>query len=106
MLLGRAATWRREASESLPGHGVAEGSATRRRGYFSVNVSFAPKVTEVLRCRKASLCASSRLMRRSKHRGQLFSSRFNSLKKRQSVPSAMILLGVDLIMPASCNRSA
>ena len=35
---------------------------------------------------------------------QLFSSRWSSLKKRQSVPCVMILVGVDLIMPASCNR--
>jgi hypothetical protein len=39
-------------------------------------------------------------------RDQLFSSRLSSLKKRQSVPCEMILLGVDLIMPDSCNRSA
>src|ERR1700745_2670519 len=32
---------------------------------------------------------------------QPFSSRFSSLKKRQSVPCAMILLGADLIIPAS-----
>jgi NAD(P)-dependent dehydrogenase (short-subunit alcohol dehydrogenase family) len=38
-------------------------------------------------------------MRRSNHRHQLFSSCFNSLKKRQSVLCA-ILLGVDLIMPS------
>jgi hypothetical protein len=37
--------------------------------------------------------------------GQPFSSRLSSLKKRQSVPCVMILLGVDLIMPASCSRS-
>jgi hypothetical protein len=36
---------------------------------------------------------------------QLFSSRLSTLKKRQSVPSVMILVGVDLIMPDSCNRS-
>jgi hypothetical protein len=36
---------------------------------------------------------------------QLFSSRLSSLKKRQSVPWVMILVGVDLIMPDSCNRS-
>ena len=36
---------------------------------------------------------------------QVFSSRLSSLKKRQSVPCAMILLGVDLIMPASCSRN-
>ena len=35
----------------------------------------------------------------------VFSSRLSSLKKRQSVPCAMILFGADLIMPASCNRS-
>ena len=34
-----------------------------------------------------------------------FSSRFSSLRKRQSVPSAMICCGVDLIRPASCSRS-
>ena len=37
---------------------------------------------------------------------QPFSSRFTSLRKRQSVASAMILLGFDLIMPASRSRSA
>ena len=37
---------------------------------------------------------------------QPFSSRLSWLKKRQSVPCAMILLGVDLIMPASYNRNA
>jgi hypothetical protein len=31
---------------------------------------------------------------------QLFSSCFSSLKKRQSVPCEMILLGLDLVMPA------
>src|SRR6516165_3402779 len=36
---------------------------------------------------------------------QLFSSRLSSLKKRQSVPWVMILVGVDLIIPDSCNRS-
>jgi hypothetical protein len=35
-----------------------------------------------------------------------FSSRLSSLKKRQSVPSAMIFCGLDLIMPASCSRRA
>src|ERR1700687_4850623 len=40
------------------------------------------------------------------HPAQLFSSRLSSLKKRQSVPSAMILLGLDLIIPASRSRSA
>ena len=35
-----------------------------------------------------------------------FSSRLSSLRKRQSVPSAMILFGLDVIMPASCRRSA
>jgi hypothetical protein len=35
-------------------------------------------------------------------RDQLFSSRLSSLKKRQSVPCELILLGVDLIMPDSC----
>jgi len=35
-----------------------------------------------------------------------FSSLFNSLKKRQSVPWAMIFWGVLLIIPASCRRSA
>ena len=36
----------------------------------------------------------------------VFNSRFNSLRNRQSVPSAMIFWGLDLIMPASCSRSA
>jgi hypothetical protein len=31
---------------------------------------------------------------------------FSSFRKRQSVPSAMILLGLDSIMPTSCRRSA
>jgi hypothetical protein len=35
-------------------------------------------------------------------RDQLFSSRLSSLKKRQSVPCELILLGVNLIMPDSC----
>ena len=39
-------------------------------------------------------------------RDQVFSSRFSSLRKRQSVPSAMIFCGLDLIMPVSCMRSA
>ncbi len=38
--------------------------------------------------------------------GQPFSSRLSSLKNRQSVPAAMILAGLDLIMPASRNRRA
>jgi len=38
--------------------------------------------------------------------GQPFSSRLSSFTKRQSVPLAMILPGVDLIMPASRSRSA
>jgi hypothetical protein len=37
---------------------------------------------------------------------QAFSSRLSSFRKRQLVPSAMILLGLDLIMPASWSRSA
>jgi hypothetical protein len=35
-----------------------------------------------------------------------FSSRLISLRKRQSVPSAMILLGVELSMPNSCSQRA
>ena len=35
-----------------------------------------------------------------------FNSRLSSFKKRQSVPSAMIFCGLDLIMPISCKRSA
>src|SRR5262249_27791900 len=34
---------------------------------------------------------------------QAFNSRLSSFKKRQSVPSAMILCGVDLIWPTSCS---
>ena len=37
---------------------------------------------------------------------QVFSSRFSSFKKRQSVPLAMIVFGSDLIMRASYSRSA
>ena len=37
---------------------------------------------------------------------QPFNSRLSSLRNRQSVASAMILLGFDLIMPASRSRSA
>src|SRR5438046_478682 len=33
-----------------------------------------------------------------------FSSRLSSFKKRQSVPSAMILLGLRLMNPSSCIR--
>src|SRR6516165_5339926 len=39
-------------------------SAPCKRG--SVNVRFAPKATELLRCRKTSLCANSGLLERSK----------------------------------------
>jgi hypothetical protein len=35
-----------------------------------------------------------------------FSSRLSSLRKRQSVPSAMIFFGLFLIMPSSCRRRA
>jgi hypothetical protein len=35
-----------------------------------------------------------------------FSSLFNSLKKRQSVPSARIFAGLALIIPTSCRRRA
>ena len=35
-----------------------------------------------------------------------FSSRLSSLRKRQSVPSAMIFCGADLMKPRSCSRSA
>jgi hypothetical protein len=35
-----------------------------------------------------------------------FSSFFNSLRKRQSVPWAMSFWGLDLIIPASCRRRA
>src|SRR5262249_52931261 len=35
-----------------------------------------------------------------------FSSRLSSFKKRQSVPSAMIFCGLDLMRPTSCRRSA
>jgi multiple sugar transport system substrate-binding protein len=37
---------------------------------------------------------------------QAFSSRLSSFRKRQSVPSARIAFGVDLIMPTSRSRSA
>ena len=37
---------------------------------------------------------------------QPFSSRLSSFQWRQSVPSARILFGLDLIMPASRSRSA
>jgi hypothetical protein len=37
--------------------------------------------------------------------GQPFSSRLSSLRKRQFVPSAIILPGANLIMPASRSRS-
>src|SRR4029450_13049016 len=45
---------------------------------------------------------------KNEHRphAQLFSSCFSSLKNRQSVPCAMILLGLDLMMPASRRRKA
>src|SRR5262249_59744275 len=36
--------------------------------------------------------------------GQAFSSRLSSLRKRQSAASAIILLGLDLIMPTSRSR--
>ena len=36
----------------------------------------------------------------------VFSSRLSSLRKRQSVPSAIILSGVELIKPISFSRSA
>src|SRR5262252_2224638 len=39
-------------------------------------------------------------------RDHALSSRLSSFQKRQSVPSAMILFGLDLIMPASRSRSA
>ena len=39
-------------------------------------------------------------------RAHVFSSRLSSSRKRQSVPSAMIFCGLDLIMPVSCMRSA
>ena len=35
-----------------------------------------------------------------------FSSRLSSFRKRQSVPSAMIFCGLDLMKPTSCRRSA
>jgi len=38
--------------------------------------------------------------------GHAFNSRLSSFKKLQSVLSAMLLLGLDLIRPASCRRSA
>jgi hypothetical protein len=34
------------------------------------------------------------------------SSRLSSFQKRQSVPAAIILCGLDLIIPASCIRNA
>jgi hypothetical protein len=36
----------------------------------------------------------------------VFSSRFTWLRNRQSVPSAMIFCGLDLMKPASCRRKA
>ena len=39
-------------------------------------------------------------------RPHVFSSLLSSFRKRQSVPWAMICLGLDLIIPASCRRSA
>ena len=38
--------------------------------------------------------------------GHAFNSRFNSLRKRQSVPSATSLLGLVLIIPTSRRRRA
>src|SRR6516165_4843821 len=56
-------------------------SAPCKRG--SVNVRFAPKATELLRCRKTSLCANSGLLERSK----LF-ARDHLRKNRCTTPKA------------------
>ena len=68
--------------------------------------SAAPQSTDIGRhSEEGSLVPQAVVSRCSKQCDQLFSSRLSSLKKRQSVPCPMILLGVDLIMPASCSRS-
>lgn len=73
-------------------------------GEAAVHVRFAP-IPDVL-MRSSRTCQKlTHAMQQKKRERQPFSSRFSSLKKRQSVPSAMILLGADLIIAASCNRS-
>jgi hypothetical protein len=50
--------------------------------------------------------AGWRATRSRRRSGYPFSSRFSSLRKRQSTPWAMSFFGVLLIMPVSCRRSA
>ena len=57
-------------------------------------------------CLAADIWVGRPMNRNKNTHDQPFSSRLSSLKKRQSVPWAMILLGADLIMPASRSRRA
>jgi hypothetical protein len=68
-------------------------SAARRRRARAASSSSAGALTY-------SMISSARSNRYS------FSSRFSSLTNRQSIPSAMIFWGLDLIIPASCMRRA
>ena len=66
------------------------------------------------RCSSAASCAcasgghasSPSAMTSAASMAYAFSSRLSSFKKRQSVPSARSAFGLELIMPASCSRSA
>jgi putative ABC transport system substrate-binding protein len=60
---------------------------------------FPALATPLIRAQRAVLAELSRF-------GYPFNSRFSSLRKRQSVPWAMIFCGFALIMPASRSRSA
>ena len=68
-------------------------------------------IADLVQCSKAGILSGARrefvagYLKGRERRDQLFSSRFSSLKKRQSVPCAMIVLGLDLIMPTSRSRS-
>ena len=66
--------------------------------------TFVPRTAEELRGQRQRGQHHEREGGRRPH-CQLFSSRLSSFRKRQSAASAMILFGVDLIMPASRNRN-
>jgi hypothetical protein len=82
---------------------VATPAASAARPLISGSVS-KPEVNSRHHCVSRSAISGLMNCKQTVEGGQPFSSRLSSLTKRQFVPSAMILPGADLIMPASRSR--
>src|SRR6266487_593933 len=63
-------------------------------------------MTRIVRLGQRRRCQEGERQNDRHQHDQPFSSRLSSFRKRQSVASARILLGLTLIMPAWCSRSA